>query len=423
MAKTPENKRVNWSYYEKPRKLDFQKLITTVEKRKKGEKMGKKEVSLKNVILFAGAICAYLIGSGFATGQEVLQFFTTSGTKGLLATIIFLVIMSASAYTLCGVGQKKKFKNPYDIFEYYCGKVVGRVYVWYSVLLNYCIFVVMLAGGGATINQYYGAPIYMGTGLIALLALGTAILGMEKLIKIIGVIGPVKILFVAILGITAVVNLFGHPTLLAEATKAIPALGLKSASSNWAWSGALYTFLCLMMSIPFLVNCGASAKSLKEARMIGLVGSIAFTGAIVMLVMSELVNFKLIIGKQVPTLAIAASISPVLESIFSILIVVAIYSAVASLLLMTVRKFAVDKTKKFNIIAAVLTAVGMIFGGVIPFDKLVNILYPLAGYSAIVFIGFMTYKELKIRKAKSRMHVELTTGKKSSDSAEEKKSA
>jgi uncharacterized membrane protein YkvI len=358
--------------------------------------MGKSEISLKNVMLIAGAICAYLIGSGFATGQEVLQFFTTSGTKGIIATLIFLAIMSVSTFILCGIGQKRKFENPYDVFEYYCGKVIGRVYIWYSVVLNYCIFVVMLAGGGATINQYFHIPTYIGTGVIAFLALGTALLGMEKLIKIIGVIGPVKILFVVILGIASIITLFGQPTLLSEASRVMPTLGIKSASSNWAWSGALYTFLCLMMSVPFLVNCGASARNLKEAKIIGIAGTFAFTVAIIMLVISELVNYKFIIGKQVPTLAIASHVSPVLEIIFSVLIVVAIYSAASSLLLMTVRKFAVDKTKKFNIIATVLTAVGMLFGGVIPFDRLVNILYPLAGYSAIIFIGFMIYKEIKM---------------------------
>jgi uncharacterized membrane protein YkvI len=368
--------------------------------------MKKKEISLKSVVLFAGAICAYLIGSGFATGQEVLQFFTASGTKGIIATLIFLVIMSISTFILCGIGQKKKFENPYDVFEYYCGKTIGQVYIWYSVILNYCIFVVMLAGGGATINQYYGTPTYIGTGVIALFALGTALLGMEKLMKIIGVIGPIKIIFVAILGISSIITLLGQPTLLSEGSKAMQTLGVKSASSNWAWSGALYTFLCLMMSIPFLVNCGASARSPKEAKTVGIVGTVVFTLAIVMLVISELVNYKLIIGKQVPTLVIASHISPMLEIIFSVLIVVAIYSAVSSLLLMTVRKFAVDKTKKFNIIATALTVIGILFGGVIPFDKLVNILYPLAGYSAIVFIGFMIYKELKIKVKKVETNVE-----------------
>lgn len=369
------------------------------------EETRNKAVSLKNVAIFAGAICAYLIGSGFATGQEVLQFFTSSGVKGIIAALIFLAIMSASTYVLCGIGHKMKFKNPYDVFEYYCGKTIGKAYVWYSVILSYCIFVVMLAGGGATINQYYGTPTYIGTAAIAIFALATALLGMNKLIKIIGVLGPIKILFIVVLGISAIVIFFGHPNILSEGSKVIQTSGIKSASSNWAWSGALYTFLCLMMSIPFLINCGASARSEKEAKAIGLVGTFAFTVAIIMLIISELVNYKFIIGKQVPTLEIATHVSPILGIIFSVLIVLAIYSAVSSLLLMTVRKFALDRTKKFNIIAAVLTVVGMLFGGVIPFDKLVNILYPLAGYSAIVFIGFIIYKELKIKLKSSELNV------------------
>ncbi|MBV7275902.1 hypothetical protein I6U48_23695 [Clostridium sp. PL3] len=359
--------------------------------------MEKESINLKKVVLLAGALAAYWIGSGFSTGQEVLQFFTTSGTKGILAALIFLVVMSYLSYTLYGVGQKEKFENPYDVFEYYCGKVLGQVYIWYSVALVYAIFVVMLAGAGATINQYYGIPTYIGTGVIAILALGTTLLGVEKLIDIIGVIGPVKILFVAIVGIAGIITIFGQPNLLSEASKLMPTLGFKSASSNWAWSGALYAFLALMVSIPFQVDCGKSAGNVKEARTAGLVGTFAFTIAIILLVIAELVYYKLIVGKQVPTLEIANHISPILGLIFSILIVVSIYSAVASFLLMTVRKFAPDRTKKFNIIATVLTAIGMFFGGVLPFDKLVNILYPIAGYSAIVFTCFMIFKELRCR--------------------------
>lgn len=368
--------------------------------------MEKESISWRKVVLLAGALCAYWIGSGFSTGQEVLQFFTASGTKGIIAALIFVVLMSWLSYTLYGIGQKKKFENPYDVFEYYCGKVVGQVYIWYSVALVYAIFVVMLAGAGATINQYYGIPTYIGTGVIAILALGTTLLGVEKLIDIIGVIGPVKIVFVVIVGVAGIITLFGQPTLLSEANNLMPTLGFKAASSNWAWSGALYAFLALMVSIPFQVDCGASAGSVKEARLAGLIGTFVFTLAIILLVIAELVYYKLIVGKQVPTLEIANHISPILGLIFSVLIVVSIYSAVASFLLMTVRKFAPDRTKKFNIIATVLTAIGMFFGGVLPFDKLVNILYPIAGYSAIVFTCFMIYKELMGKNATANVEKE-----------------
>lgn len=363
--------------------------------------MENKSISLKRVILLAGALCAYWIGSGFATGQEVLQFFAANGTKGIIASLIFLVITSFLTYTLYGIGQKKQFDNPYDVFEYYCGKAVGQVYIWYSVVLVYAIFVVMLAGAGATMNQYYGIQTYIGTGVIALLALGTAVLGVEKLIDIIGVIGPVKIVFVAVIGIAGLVTLSGQPGLMSEATRLMPTLGFKSASSNWAWSGALYAFLALMVSIPFQVDCGKSAKSVKEARTAAIVASVAMTVAIIMLSIAEIVYYKLIVGKQVPTLEIAKHISPILGLIFSVLIVISIYSAVASFLLMVVRKFAVDKTKKFNIIATILTIIGAVFGGILPFDKLVNILYPLAGYSAIVFACFMIFKELRGKSEKT----------------------
>ncbi len=357
--------------------------------------MENKSISVKKVFLLAGALSAYWIGSGFSTGQEILQFFSASGTNGFVAALIFMVLTCSLTYILYGIGYKKKFENPYDVYEYYCGKVIGQAYIWYSVALIYGIMVVMLAGGGATINQYYGIPAYVGTWAIGLLALGTVLLGVEKLINIIGVIGPVKILFMIIVGVAGIITLFGQPNLLSEANNLMPTLGFKTASSNWAWSGVLYAFLALIVSIPFQVECGASTESLKEARAAGVIGSIAFTVAIVMLVIAELVFYKLIVGQQVPTLAITNYISPVLGFIFTILIVLCIYSAVASFLLVTVRKFAADKTKKFSIIAIVLTAIGMFFGGVFPFDKLVNILFPFAGYSAIVFACFMYYRELK----------------------------
>ena len=36
--------------------------------------------SIRNVVTFAGAFIAWIIGSGFATGQEILQFFTSYGS-------------------------------------------------------------------------------------------------------------------------------------------------------------------------------------------------------------------------------------------------------------------------------------------------------------------------------------------------------
>jgi uncharacterized membrane protein YkvI len=351
-------------------------------------------ISIKRVGLLSGALCAYWIGSGFSTGQEVLQFFSSSGVNGLFAALIFLAIVSPMTLTLFSVGYTRKFANPYDVFEHYCGRAVGQAYVWYSVALTYGVMVVMLAGAGATINQYFHAPVAAGIWLIGLLALGAALLGVERLIAIIGAIGPIKIAFMIVIGGAALYALVQQPGLLTQADQAMPTLGFKSASFHWAWSGALYALLTMIVAIPFMVSCGAAAGSLKEARVAAALACVGMTVAVMMLVVAELVYCNLIVGAQAPTLVIANEISPILGFVFTILIVLCIFSAVASFLLITVRKFAADRTPKFNAIATALAAIAIIFGNVLPFDRLVNILFPFAAYSAIVFAGFMAYGEL-----------------------------
>ncbi|MFB9760688.1 YkvI family membrane protein [Ectobacillus funiculus] len=372
-----------------------------------------KSISLKRVVTLAGAMCAFWIGAGVATGQEILQFFTNSGLKGIIAACIFMTITGVATYFLCGVGQKKKFENPYDVFEYYCGKWIGKFYIWFSIVSVYSSLVVILAGGGATINQYYGIPPYIGTVILALLALGTALLGIEKLIQVLGVIGPFKVLLVLILGAFGIGAIVGSPNILSEGIRRIPTAGFETASSNWAWSGVLYALLCIINIVPFLVSLGATTKSMKEARTGGVVGTVTYTIVIIMLVIAELAYYQSFIGKQVPALAIASHISPVFGMVYTLMIVVAVYSAVVSMLVMVTRKFAVDKTKKFNLIATVLTAVAIMFGGVIPFAKLVNIIYPIMGYLTIAFIILMISKELRMKTKKKDSNVEKERDNKS----------
>ncbi|MBN7774096.1 YkvI family membrane protein [Clostridium aminobutyricum] len=356
--------------------------------------MEKQSISIKKVTILAGAFCAYMIGSGFSTGQEVLQFFSVYGVaKGIISTLVYAAITIWLIYTLYGTGQKMQFSNPYDVFEYYCGKYIGKFYTWYSVVLLYGIYVVMLAGAGATINQYFGIPAYIGGYGVAILALLTALLGVEKLINIIGVIGPIKIVFMIVVGVSAFITMASQPNLLSENSALIQTVGFQQASGNWLWSGILYAFLGLVFGNAFFVMNGQTAKNLREARLGGVIGAIALAGAVILLIIAENVYLDVIEGQQVPTLAIANHISPALGLIFALIIVLCIYSAVSSILQVVTRNFAVDKTKKFNILATVLTVVGMFGGMVLPFDKMVNLLYVIAAYSGIVLTGFMIYKE------------------------------
>ncbi|MGB9036499.1 MAG: hypothetical protein WCC45_18460, partial [Paeniglutamicibacter sp.] len=95
-----------------PQKSPTRAHLDTVEK-----------ASFLRVLTYAGAIIAFLIGSGFATGQEILQYFTSYGYWGVFGTgLLVLVLMTYVAVEFFVVGQAKKFDRPSRIFHYYCGK-------------------------------------------------------------------------------------------------------------------------------------------------------------------------------------------------------------------------------------------------------------------------------------------------------------
>lgn len=56
--------------------------------------MNPKKVSIARIIKYAGAFAACAIGSGFATGQEIMQFFSFYGQKGIWGTIITTIVPS-----------------------------------------------------------------------------------------------------------------------------------------------------------------------------------------------------------------------------------------------------------------------------------------------------------------------------------------
>ena len=362
-------------------------------------------VNWKKTFLLAGSLCACYMGAGFTSGQEVLQFFTSLGSKGLLAIVIAWIIFIFFTYVIYKVAKEQNFNDPYEILEYYCGKIVGKILAWYVVALMYGVFVIMISGSGATINQYYGIPVYVGVWAMGLVTLGTVVLGIDKLINIIGLIGPAKVLFVLIVCVPSVIAMISSPATLWEIDKIIPTLELKQASSNWVTAGMIYPCLYIMSAIPFMVACGASATNIKESIIAGIAGISGFMFSVFLLVAAELMNIQAIVGKQIPTLIVAEKVSPALGAVFSVLIIFCIYSTATSYFWGAVRKFAEDRTKKFYIIATTLTVIGMFFGQVIPFDVMINTLYPISGYVGILLLICMIAKELKGKYGKTNSDI------------------
>ncbi|MDD2215075.1 MAG: hypothetical protein PHR60_01735 [Eubacteriales bacterium] len=348
-------------------------------------------ISWRKVISFAGAFIAFLIGSGFATGQEVLQYFTSYGYWGIAGGIVTMILLIYVGTDFITVGYEKRFPKPGEIFHYYCGHALGKFFDYFSILFIYMSFMVMVAGAGATLQQHYGVSVAFGGIIITVLASGTVIFGLNRIVDIIGNIGPVIVVISIALGVSAIIR---NPAGIAEGNALLPTLELTRASTNWFFAAGSYVGFCMLWLAAFMAAMGATAHSKKEAALGGALGAIAFASAVIIVTLGLLINIEQVVGTQIPSLYLAQNLSPTLATGFSIIIIAGIYTTAVPLLWTVAARFTLDKSKKFRIMTVILATIGALVGLVVPFSKMVNIVYVINGYVGIILLILMVIKSI-----------------------------
>ncbi|CBT77112.1 MULTISPECIES: YkvI family membrane protein [Glutamicibacter] len=345
------------------------------------------------VLTYAGAIIAFLIGSGFATGQEILQYFTAYGYWGVFGTgLLVLLLMSYVAVEFFIVGQAKKFERPSRIFHYYCGKYVGTFFDYFSVLFVFLSFTVMVAGAGAVFEEHYGLSKYFG-GIGLALAVGISVwFGLKSLVDVIGKIGPLIVIVAIALGLLGIMR---NPAGIAEGQALLPSLDLTQASTNWFMAGLSYVGFCMLWLAAFLTALGKTARNRKEAVAGGIVGSVLFSLACIVVGLGLLANITKVGGTEIPMLVLANDISPVMAAGISVMVLAGIYTTAVPLLWTVSSRFFADKTPRFKYLTIALAVIGTIIGLVLPFSQMVNIVYVINGYVGILLLVLMMVKTIR----------------------------
>lgn len=344
------------------------------------------------VITSAGAFIALLIGSGFATGQEVMQYFSSYGYLGVLGIVVTFILFIYVGVSFVSAGYREKFKKGSEIFEYYCGKHVGKFYDYFSIAFLYMSYIVMIGGSAAAINQQYQFPGWVGGIGMGILASITVVFGLSRIVDVIGRIGPLIVVVTIFLGIHAIATNFQG---LSVASELISEMDLMQASSNWFLAAGSYVGFCMLWLAAFLASVGKDSNNLKEARLGAAFGAGGFCLALVFVTLGIMANIEQVGGSMVPLLILAGNIAPVFGFVFSFTVVAGIYTTSVPLLWQVVARFSEEKTTRFRVLTVVLAAIGVFVGLLLPFDRLVNIVYVINGYVGIILLGFMVVKTFR----------------------------
>lgn len=347
------------------------------------------------VLMTASAFIGVIVGAGFASGQEVLQYFTSFGLPGIFAVFISTVIFAYIGMMLVFLGSKAQTTS-YNTVIYKIShfKIVGIIVDCVLVFTLFGVGVVMIAGAGANLNQQFGIPHIIGAVLMVVLVMLTGMLKVDKVVAVIGSITPFLIIFVVIISVYSFSTMNGSFTELNETAQSHGPF-----FPNWFIAGLNYATFNTSVGAAMAIVMGSAEKDRKTAALGGLIGGL---GLGVMILLSYFAIFSKIetIGElEMPMLGIVNDISPVLGIIMAVVIFGMIFNTAISMFFAFVSRFMPVETRRFNIMLAVTLAAGLLLSG-IGFTDLVSHFYGAIGYMGLVLIIVLIITGFRIKKIK-----------------------
>ena len=360
----------------------------------------KRGFSVGRSLTYLGAVCAFAIGSGFASGQELMQYYTSYGWQMFLVGGVFIAIFIYTNYRCSSESMTLGMTKSSSIFDFYCGsKKLGSFFNVFCGFFCYLSFIVMLAGAGATLNQQYGLPIAVGAAVMCVVVVLVTIAGLNGIVEVIGKVGPVIIVLVlAIAVITCVTHAGGIEPGIADIEAGKYNGVISKVGNNWAMSGLSYAGFVLLWFAGFMANLGSSTNETGEYKelVVGqILGGLVYIAACWVCAIALASQIEVTAGASIPNLVLAAQVWPPLATIFAVIIYAAIFSTACPLLFTAANTVSEEGTSRYRIVAIVGAAIALIVALFVPYQGLVNVVYGYCGYVGAAFFVIIIIHEIR----------------------------
>lgn len=358
---------------------------------------GNKRASWKYAFAYTGIV----VGAGFATGQEVLQFFASYGLISFIGVILTGLIIMFIGRQAAKLGYSTHAESHVLPLNTLFGKKFGLVIDIILAFFLYGLAVVMIAGSGATFNEGFGINAQVGAIVLIVLAFITLLMDFDKIISIIGVITPVLVIAMFFI---AGYNVLNPMVPLSEVSQYNDVSATPTGS--WWFDALTYAGFTLATAFSFLSIMGS-----ESARQ-SIVRRGAIYGGLLIMILMLLINFGVLsiipnaYDVALPTMQMAANVAPWFGTAYSVIIILLIYNSIVGFLYPFLARFTKPGSKKYKILLVTSLVVGY-FGTYIGFVELVNIIYPLFGYVGLAIGAALTirwiYLKFKARKLAERL--------------------
>lgn len=333
------------------------------------------KVTFQIAATYVGAV----MGAGFASGQEIQQFFANFGYWGLIGIILSACLFSVLGWIMIDLQERWKVTTYSEFFLRLLGDKWGpRVDVVVSILLLVGI-IAMMSGAGALFNQYFGLSSWTGVFLTAIIIFLSLWFKGEGVLWINTVLIPIKFLFC--LGIALLAILWG-----AQGDGEGVITSVNPLIQNWLFSAVLYVSFNITLALVVFASLGKEVQK-PGARLGALLGGIAL-GVFASAIGGALLRFPEVKALEIPMVAVAGKIGSWPAFFYVVVLWLAmITAAIGNAFSLVTRIVDIGKID-YRLATLFLLVLASPLAGV-KFSIIVKVVYPIFGYMGLVFLPLL----------------------------------
>lgn len=325
-----------------------------------------------------------VIGAGFASGQEQLQFFVALGDAGVGALIVAGLVLAVGGGLFLHMAYAYRTSSHRALLQAVWPGPMAKLF---DLFLNVALLMslsVMMAGGGALVGTLLPVPPWVGSVVLGLCAAFIVALGADRMLRVNTVLTALLTLS-ALIVVVRVVSTYGMGSFSSNP------LGSGAVASSWvpsSWFGAggLYAAYNLTYCFCLFGALGSSVRDRRAAWRGALLGggALGLLGAGISMALAsarEVTDLG-----ELPMLAAAALVGPALHAVYILVIWLAmVTTAIAATFTLAQRAAQWLRARPGSLGLAVVVAAFPL--AVVGFGTLVGTAYPLTGYVGFICLA------------------------------------
>ncbi|MFS0861828.1 hypothetical protein [Fredinandcohnia sp. 179-A 10B2 NHS] len=320
-----------------------------------------------------------IVGAGFATGREIVEFFTQYGIYGLAGIGIsgFLFIWLGTRIML--IANRIQADSYKEFNEYLFGKKAAIIVNILMLLVLVGVSSVMLSGAGAVFHEQLGLSYQLGIFLTIILSIFVLLFGIKGLFGVNMFVVPIMIFFSVVLAIEVIVT---------EPVSILQTVETEHTSYRWIISPFLYAAFNLTMAMPVLVPLAKEMKDEKTLRWGGLIGG----GSLCLILLTSHISLSALPDVKLYEIPMAEVMKHFMFTFYWLYILV-IYGEIFTSVIGNI--FGLERQVRKMIKVPSLMIVGGILAvsyviSQLGYGSLISFLYPLFGYVSLIVLVLLS---------------------------------